>query len=347
MDHIKGSVDYILQYSDVEVLCVTNGYAEELSRSKRVVAPSGAREQSHALPLEAPKFLIVRSGRDIVNYNLHAFKPVTAPICGDVARGPASVARRVSNCRLVGASLMDLLYNNESSTEPFTCLYFIDETGNVGLLSLDRNLAPACYAGLLDSIFKQQRPCALSAASLCSNGNLYLVKDDLIFTVCVNIPPLSYAASAPSTVSLNLGSPPWGVEPLRHGREELLARATEQLEKQRNRTNMFSMSSVTDLDKVFASSRPRGLASLGEDGEEDHDGGSNKPPTSTAYAQGKSTEAMRDIAEARKNMEENREKLQKINVRSEEMANAAGEFQAGAAASRRRLEERHKKWSIF
>ena len=67
--------DYILQYSDVEVVCVTNGYAEELSRSKRVVAPSGAREQSDALPLEAPKFLIVRSGRDIVNYNLHAFNP--------------------------------------------------------------------------------------------------------------------------------------------------------------------------------------------------------------------------------------------------------------------------------
>ena len=46
-------------------------------------------------------------------------------------------------------------------------------------------------------------------------------------------------------------------------------------------------------------------------------------------------------------MEENREKLQKINVRSEEMANTAGEFHAGAAASRRKLEERRKKWSIF
>ena len=96
-----------------------------------------------------------------------------------------------------------------------------------------QEFGPACYAGLLDSIFKQ-RHVAISAASLCSNGNLYLVKDDLIFTVCVNIPPLSYATSAPSTVSLNLGSPPWGVEPLRHGRGGAIGEATEQLEKQRN-----------------------------------------------------------------------------------------------------------------
>ena len=63
--------------------------------------------------------------------------------------------------------------------------------------SLDRNQAPACYAGLLDSIFKQQRPCALSVASLCSNGNLYLVKDDLIFTVCVNTSSLSRTQRQP------------------------------------------------------------------------------------------------------------------------------------------------------
>ena len=61
VDHIRKCGLY-LQYSDVEVLCVTNGYAEELSRSKRVVAPSGAREQSHALPLEAPSFLLCDLG---------------------------------------------------------------------------------------------------------------------------------------------------------------------------------------------------------------------------------------------------------------------------------------------
>ena len=87
------------------------------------------------------------------------------------------------------------------------------------------------------------------------------------------------------------------------------------------------------------------MASLGEDVEEDEDEGHH--PRSTADAQAKSTEAMRDMMEARKNLEENREKLRQMNVKSEEMANAAGEFHAGAAANRRKLEERRNKWSIF
>ena len=356
VDHLhKGGTGYHLQYSGVEAICVTNGYAEELSRSRRsmpegtggaVSSSASGEEESSTPPLEAPKFLIVRCGSDIVHYNLNAFQPLPASSSAKVARGPVSVARRVSNCQLLSASLVDLDDGNASSGTSFTCLIFIDEAGNAGLLSLDRSQNPACYAGLLDSIFKQQRPCTLGAASLCSNGDSYLVKDDIIFTVGVHVPPLSYAVPAPSTVSLTLGSPPWGVEQLLHGREELLARAVGQLEKQRSRTSLFSMSTITDLDKLFASSRPRGLASLEDDGEVD-EGEGLTPPSSTASAQAKTTEAMHDMAEARRNMEENREKLQQMSVRGEEMANAAGEFHAGAAANRRKLEARRNKWGIF
>ena len=68
------------------------------------------------------------------------------------------------------------------------------------------------------------------------------------------------------------------------------------------------MSSVTDLDKVFASLGPRRSRLFEEDSEKTMMADLTSHTSYRMYFE-TSTEAMRDIAEARKNMEENREKL--------------------------------------
>lgn len=314
-------------HAQINAICVTDGHMN--------IVGSGSSGDTEGAG--HPTYLVASVSSALVFYHLETFvlfNQASAP------SAPSATIKPVSNCNILKSAVLQFGGNN------FLCL--VDATGVAALVSLDRRHPPACYEGLLDKIFKQQYPSVVRDASVCGNGDAFLLVGDIIFAVKLGNSAIALPFPPPASIDIDVPKPCKAAEALRTGREDFVVKRKKDIETRR--MSMITMGVVTDLRKTFANTRSEMSTSYEDEDEEEEEGeGRLKMPSSLTVqsANAKSNDAMTNMAEARRNLELRGEKLEELQEKSEELAQQASQYQSDASRNRKNLEKKKMSWSFF
>lgn len=319
-------------HAEITALCVVDENMCVVSDGKRRIAEGVAH----------PTYLIASMSSALVYYHLDTFRLFDQ---SSLASTPMSATiKSISNCRVLNSEILQL------GRHPYICL--VDEIGVAALVTLDRRHPPVCYGALLDTIFKQQRPCVVRRASVCANGTSYLLVNDMIFVAKIGSSVATTQCPPPTTIDLVVPRLS-GVKQskgLRSGREDLVEKHRKELET-RSVSMFMSMGVVTDLRKTFTATREESAHKSEDDDYNDDDDngelGESRSLSSLAPVKAKSNDVKTSMLEARRNLELRGEKIEELQIKSEELAIATGQYKADAMNKRAYLEKKKNRWSLF
>ena len=131
------------------------------------------------------------------------------------------------------------------------------------------------------------------------------------------------------------------------GREHLVEKHRKELESRRVSTFM-SMSLVTDLRKTFATTREKSGQECEDDGSHEVD---EDETSSSALSldplKTRANDVKSNMVEAKRNLLLRGEKIEELQIKSEEMALATSQYKADAMNKRAYLEKKKNRWSLF